>query len=109
MNTVTSIIKQALPVIGMVTLIPFITNDYILTFVYIAIITIAFLVRRDKNDLLIFFFGLITMTISETFFLATRVETFQRVSLFGIMPLWLPFLWAYGFVAIKRGIHILDR
>jgi hypothetical protein len=25
------------------------------------------------------------------------------------MPLWLPFLWGYGFVAIKRSIEILSR
>jgi len=36
------------------------------------------------------------------------VETFVRNSLFGLMPLWLPFLWGYGFVAIKRGIKILE-
>lgn len=48
------------------------------------------------------------MLIFESIFILTGVEVFQRNSLFGIMPLWLPFLWAYGFIAIKRTIRILD-
>lgn len=48
------------------------------------------------------------MIISEFFFVSTGVETFVRNTLFGIMPIWLPFLWGYGFVDIKRAIQILD-
>jgi hypothetical protein len=25
------------------------------------------------------------------------------------MPLWLPFLWAYAFVVIKRAIRIIEK
>ncbi len=49
------------------------------------------------------------MIISEYLFIKTGVETFTRNSLFGLMPLWLPFLWAYAFVVIKRAIKILDK
>jgi hypothetical protein len=48
------------------------------------------------------------MTFFECIFILTGVETFIRNSLFGIMPLWLPFLWAYGFVVIKRAIAIIE-
>lgn len=102
------IILQASPVILMVLLIPLLQNDYYLASVYILIIVVSFLVQRQRNDVTIFFFGLVVMTISETFFLMTGVETFNRTSLFGIMPIWLPLLWAYGFVAIKRGIKIME-
>lgn len=102
------IIIQASPVGLMVLLIPLLQNDYYLAGVYVLIIIAAFALQMKKNDLLIFFFGLVVMTISETFFLKTGVETFNRISLFGIMPIWLPLLWAYGFVAIKRGIKILE-
>ena len=49
------------------------------------------------------------MILSEAFFISTGVETFTRTSLLGIMPLWLPVLWGYAFVAIKRAILILDQ
>lgn len=54
-------------------------------------------------------FGFFIMFAFECLFISTGVEVFRRDSLFGIMPLWLPFLWAYGFVAIKRSIDILNR
>jgi hypothetical protein len=49
------------------------------------------------------------MIVSEYLFIKTGVETFNRTTLFGLMPLWLPFLWAYGFVAIKRSTEILSK
>ena len=47
------------------------------------------------------------MFFGEYFFIKTGVKTFNRNTLFNIMPLWLPFLWAYVFVAIKRIIIFL--
>lgn len=49
------------------------------------------------------------MTISESFFIGTGVETFVRSSLFNIMPIWLPLLWAFAFVIMRRIIVILDK
>ncbi len=93
----------------MVGLIPFIHNDYTLTTLYCLIIIISFLIKREKNELTLFVFGFIIMTISESLFINTGVETFTRNTLFGIMPLWLPFLWGYGFIAIKRGVAVLEK
>ena len=93
----------------MIGLIPIISNDYILTIVYAVIILIAFLIKHERNDLAILLFGFIIMILSECLFISTGVESFLRNSLFGLMPLWLPFLWAYGFVAIKRSIEILNQ
>ncbi len=92
----------------MIGLIPLIINDYLLTLVYIAIITVSLIIKNTKNDLRVFVFGFFIMIASEYLFVSTDVETFQRNSLFGLMPLWLPFLWGYGFVAIKRSIEILN-
>ncbi|MBU0626560.1 hypothetical protein KKH82_03935 [Patescibacteria group bacterium] len=49
------------------------------------------------------------MIFAEYFFVSTGVETFNRRSFMGIMPLWLPVLRAYAFVAIKRAIVILNK
>lgn len=92
----------------MLGLIPLVTNDYNLLFLYIFIIGVYFFVKKEKNDILVFIFGFFAMLISENLFIKTGVETFTRDSFFGVMPVWLPFLWAYVFVAVKRVIEILD-
>ena len=98
----------SLPVLVMIGLIPIILNDYYLTLLYILIISLSlYLIKCTKKDIFVLLFGFVVMIIFEYFFIATGVETFTRNSLFGIMPVWLPFLWGYGFVAIKRGIEAL--
>lgn len=109
MKKVLHIWLQALPVIGMVLLIPFVSNDYLLTLLYVIIILVCFAIKKEEGDLIIFTFGFIVMILSEYLFISTGVETFVRNSLFGIMPLWLPFLWGYGFIAIRRGVKIIEK
>ena len=109
MKKIPALFLNTLPILIMIALIPLIQNDYLLSLIYLAIIVIAFYFKKTKNDLLILFFGFFIMIASEYFFISTGVETFQRNTLFGLMPLWLPILWSYGFVAIKRCIEILNR
>lgn len=108
MRKYVAIIKEVLPILIMIGCIPFIENDVLLTLVYIGITVISFVVKKEKNDFLVYGIGFFGMTISESIFLMTGVEVFLRNSLFDIMPLWLPFLWAYGFVVMKRSIRILE-
>jgi len=108
MNKFSKIILNAIPILVMIGLIPLVRNDYILTGIYAAIIIVALLIKKERNDLLVLVFGFFIMIASEYLFISTGVETFERNSLFGLMPLWLPFLWAYGFVAIKRSALILN-
>ena len=92
----------------MVGLVPLVENDYLLTLIYIFIIFVSLrIIKARRNDFVALIFGFVMMTVFEYVFISTGVETFVRSSLFGLMPLWLPFLWAYGFVAIKRSIQIL--
>ena len=107
-DKIINIILNAIPILVMIGLIPVIQNDYFLMIFYVAIIFISFLVKKEKGDIFVFFFGFFVMIIFEMIFISTGVETFVRNSLFGLMPLWLPFLWGYGFVAIKRGLKILE-
>lgn len=102
------IILNVIPILIMMGLIPLIKNDYILTLAYIVIIVISFLFKKEKNEIKIFLFGFVVMILAEAVFISTGVETFVRDTLFGLMPLWLPFLWGYSFVAMKRGIKILE-
>ena len=108
MQKVGKIFLNAIPILIMIGLIPLVKNDYLLTVFYIGIIVLSLIVIKSrKNDLVAFIFGFVVITFFEYIFISTGVETFTRNSLFGVMPLWLPFLWAYGFVAIKRSIKVL--
>lgn len=96
-----------IPVVLMIGLIPYVPNDHVLAAFYLLIIGLALMYKHEKNDYLALMVGIVGMTISEYFFIQTGVETFTRNSLFGIMPLWLPLLWGYGFIVIKRITAIL--
>ena len=102
------ILLNAVPIILMIGLIPIVQNDYLLTIIYCVIIIFSLAFKREKNDVKVFVFGFLIMIICEYFFISTGVETFTRNSLVGLMPLWLPFLWGYGFIAIKRLVKILE-
>jgi hypothetical protein len=107
MQKILKIFLNAIPILFMVALIPLVKDDYPLTLFYVIIIIIALSIKRENNEYMIFIFGFIIMIIFEYFFISTGVEVFNRHSLFNIMPMWLPFLWGYGFIAIKRSVEIL--
>lgn len=108
MNKVLKIFLNSLPILAMVGTIPLVKNDYLLSGVFGLIIVVSFIIKREPKEGIIFVSGLLLMTFFEYIFILTGVEAFYRNSLFGVMPLWLPLLWAYGFVAIGRAVKILD-
>jgi len=108
MNKFLRILIQVIPVILMIVLVPLIKNDYYLLAADAAIIVIALFIKYEKRDWVFLLFGFFIMIISEYIFTSTKVETFNRNSLFGLMPIWLPFLWAYSFIVLKRAIMILS-
>jgi hypothetical protein len=109
MKKIYLIFLNAVPILIMIGLIPLVRNDYLLAIFDIAVIVVALAIKLERNEITILIAGFFIMIISEYLFVSTGVETFVRHSLFGIMSLWLPILWAYGFVAIKRGVEILGR
>jgi len=107
MNKVLKIILNSIPVVLMIVLIPFVSNDYLLSGIFVVVIAASLLIKYERKDYLFLIFGFLIMIIVEYLFTSTGVETFDRNSLFGVMPVWLPILWAYSFVAMKRAINIL--
>jgi hypothetical protein len=93
----------------MIGLIPLIQNDFLLAAVYVVFIAVTLAIKREKNDWIFLVFGFVGLFCSEYFFISTGVETFNRHTLLGVMPFWLPFLWAYAFMIIGRSIRILDK
>lgn len=106
-NNIFKIFLNSMPVLIMVGLIAVIESDYWLTLVYCLIIAVSFRIKYERNEHVVLIFGFFIMIISEFIFISTGVETFNRNTLFGLMPIWLPFLWGYGFVAIKRSVKLL--
>ena len=102
------IVFTALPVFLMIALIPYVRNDFILAGIYLFIIGIS-AIRYSRKDFVFLVFGFCMLLIAEYFFLLTGVEVFERRTLFGIMPVWLPLLWAYVFVTIKRSVLLFEK
>ncbi len=103
------ILLYILTIIIMIGLIPFVQNDFLLSGIYVLFIAVTLTIKREKNDWIFLVFGFIGLFLSEWFFISTGVEIFVRHTLFGIMPVWLPFLWAYAFMIIARSIRVLDK
>lgn len=108
-NKIIQTLLNVLPIFLMVAIIPLVRNDYFLGLIYILIILGSLVKKREKNDYVFLLFGLVGMFFSEWIFISTGVEKFERISLFGIMPIWLPFLWAYAFLVMKRIIKIIEK
>lgn len=109
MSKALSLAVLILPIVAMIGLIPLVQNDVTLAVIYMVFSIALLLIKPERNDIPAYGIGLIVITLSEMLFVSTGVETFARNSLFGLIPLWLPILWAYAFVTIKRGLRILDR
>ena len=100
---------EFLPVIIMIALIPVINNDWVLVAVYASFIIILLLIKLEKNELAIFVSSAIILALFEFIFISTGVETFNRNSLFSIMPVWLPLLWGYAMIAGKRFVLYVNE
>lgn len=101
-------LKLIYPIIILIILIPFVQNDFVLAAIYFLTFIIYSYFYPLKNDWIVYMIGLVAMTFFEFIFISTGVETFNRNSLFGIMPLWLPFLWAFAFVILRRTIKLFE-
>lgn len=108
-SKIAKICLNIVPILLMIGLITIIVDDYVLTLAYVAVIAAALFIKYEKREYIFLLFGFFGMMLSEYIFISTKVETFNRNSLFGLMPLWLPFLWGYGFVVMKRAAKILEN
>lgn len=102
------VIVIVVSILLMVALIPYITSDFGLGMIYISVAAATFLLSKDKKEVLFFVLGFLLLTFAEIWFVSMGVETFNRETLFFGIPLWLPILWGYVFIMIRRGVHALD-
>lgn len=103
------LISYALPIVPMIALISFIKDDYLLAIIYTGCIVALYRHKHEPHDVLALVFGFVGITIAEYLFVMTGVEIFARQTFLGVMPIWLPFLWAYAFLTIKRTLEVIGR
>ena len=109
LSKIVRIAWESLPILVMVGLIPFVTDDYVLSAVFIILIGVLLHLKKEHGDYLVLGIGFVAMILFESLFVSTGVEVFTRISLFGLMPVWLPILWAYAFIVMKRSLKILGH
>jgi len=103
------IFAYSLPLLAMIGLIPFIQDGKLLTALFVLPALLYFIKNPTKKNYLVYTIGLVAMTLFDSIFLTTGVETFKDTTLFSIMPLWLPFLWAYSFLVIKDSLLLIIK
>ena len=103
------IVFYAAVVVIMLALVPVIKNDFALTGIYMVFNLSAVVFKKERSDFMFLAVGFFGLILGEYFFVSTGVETFNRNSLFGIMPLWLPFLWSFIFLSMKRVFWLLVK
>ncbi|OGF76773.1 hypothetical protein A3E62_00965 [Candidatus Giovannonibacteria bacterium RIFCSPHIGHO2_12_FULL_44_29] len=77
-------------------------NSFVLFIIYIALSVVLILRHRDNSEFAIFIYGIIIGGLVEV--IGTQVsgyQSFTEPDFLGI-PMWLPVVWGYGFVAMKR-------
>jgi hypothetical protein len=102
------ILLAVVPALVMIGLITALNNETLVAGLFVLIIAVSLWLRYERHDSVVLLAGLLLYPIAEYLFVSSGVETFTERGLFGIMPLWMPFLWAWGSVAIKRVVMVLD-
>ncbi len=100
------IIKESVPLVLIFAVELFFNQWFVLLAIAIAV-TYMFSRSYKKGEIQLFVFGTILGFIIEVVMgLVTRHQFWNETFLFGV-PVWLPFIWGYGFVIIHRVGEIL--
>ena len=95
------LLQVFLLILGLV-VIWIIRNEIIISFAIIILLLLSFKIRYYKKEGLLFLTGAVTgFTLEIVSDLIYKLQYWQEGSLFGI-PIWLPILWGYGFIFIRR-------
>lgn len=110
MSKLPKVFLETLPILfGILLSYLFWQNNVLLFAVYLVLSLGLMYFHRDKNELMIFIYGIIIGAIVEV--TGTKVSGYQSFTNpdVGGIPLWLPIAWGYGFVAMKRIGFVLKR
>jgi len=106
-NIFIKIIKELIPLFLALVVFIFIKNEWLIALGVLVLLLITFKIRYYKNEYKIFIFGIIIGFIFEVSGdYIYKLQYWESASLFGV-PVWLPLLWGYGFIFIRRIGNIL--
>ena len=110
MSKIVKIFIETLPILfGILFSYLFWQNNFLLLAIYLILSVVLIFWRGDNSEFAIFAYGIIIGGIVEI--IGTEVSGYQSFSnpnFLGI-PIWLPIVWGYGFVAMKRIGFILKN
>lgn len=92
-----------IPAVMAFALLPFLKGDEIrITIMLIIVIGITFVIEYKKKEWAVLLAGIIIGFLVEFSGDAVyQLQYWEQASFFGL-PIWLPILWGYGFVMIRR-------
>ena len=101
-GNIKEIATQLLQLIIVFVILTFTRSELIFVFVLVILLLVNFKIKYNKNEWVLFLIGcLVGFIIEVVLGKVYRMQYWQQDSLFGV-PLWLPLLWGYGFVFIRR-------
>jgi len=96
------ILKEIWPLLLGLVFLWFVKNEFLIFIGLLLIIGISFKINYEKNEFYWLFIGIITgitLEIGGDYFY--KLQFWTSGSFFGL-PLWLPLLWGYIFVIVRR-------
>jgi general stress protein CsbA len=97
-----NVLFQILPLFLVLFIFVFTQNEFFVTAGIIFLITLSFMIKYYKKEWKVLVFGVILGIIFELGGdLIYKAQYWENASFFGI-PIWLPLMWGYGFIFIRR-------
>jgi 4-hydroxybenzoate polyprenyltransferase len=104
-----SLLKQILPLFAALAIFLLTTNEFIVTGVIALMIVATFLIHREQGEWKVVVLGIILGIVFELAGDAVyQAQYWESATLLSI-PLWLPLMWGYGFIFIRRIGNILVK
>lgn len=103
MTKLFKILIETLPIFFGILLSYLFWQNNILLFIIYLILTLGLIYfRKDKIEFIIFIYGILIGAIAEV--IGTQISGYQSFANpdFAGIPIWLPIVWGYGFVVMKR-------
>ncbi len=99
---ISEIAKNSFALFAMLIIFYFIKSETWITVLMLALILVAFKLKYERGEWKVLFFGMVLGFFFEIAGDAVyKLQNWNHTLLFGI-PLWLPLMWGYGFVLIRR-------
>jgi general stress protein CsbA len=100
-------LKELLPLFVGMLIVVFIKNEWLIAVVLLCVIGVSFYIEYHKYEWFVLVLGVLVGLVLEGVGIHFyKLQYWSEGSVWG-MPVWLPILWGYGFVFIRRVGNII--